>query len=243
MMNTPAQATTITASIQSVVLLTSDIYDITLKADSALAFEAGQYLEIILPDGTQSPFTIASAPSLLPEIHLHIQCNDFNDSAKKIMKHLQTQASVSIKLPMGICALTADIQKQLHDDPKKELILIASRTGFAQMKAILEHMFHHDLSNPITLYWAAPSADDFYYAHHVNAWQIQHAHFSLHQVITPSIDLHQFVLADKHLFASATVFACGSPDMVWHAHDAFVKKGMPSKAMHSDVFAFAPRKS
>ena len=57
------------------------------------------------------------------------------------MHHLQNETSVDVKLAMGDCALTENLFKKLHADLSRELILIASRTGFAQMKAILEHMF------------------------------------------------------------------------------------------------------
>src|SRR3546814_15986720 len=41
----------------------------------------------------------------------------------------------------------------LREDSDKPIVLLASGTGFAPVKAIVEHMAHHGIRRPAVLYW------------------------------------------------------------------------------------------
>ena len=50
----------------------------------------------------------------------------------------------------------------LREESDKPIIFVAGGTGFAPIKAIIEHVLHHDLLRPITLYWGVRSLRDLY---------------------------------------------------------------------------------
>ncbi|MGB1271980.1 MAG: hypothetical protein ACPG5T_07905, partial [Endozoicomonas sp.] len=65
-------------------------------------YKAGQYLEILLPDGEACAFSIASPPSVgQKNIELHIQASPDWVSAQKVIEALTSGNDVTVELPHG----------------------------------------------------------------------------------------------------------------------------------------------
>ena len=48
----------------------------------------------------------------------------------------------------------------LREDSDKPVVLLASGTGFAPVKAIVEHMIHKNIQRPVSLYWGGRRPQD-----------------------------------------------------------------------------------
>ncbi len=209
----------------------------------AVTFKAGQYLEIVLPI-KQCPFSIASAPHLAGHVEIHVRPTPNSDDSRQIEALLNTATAVDIEIPKGDCYL-----EQAPDNP---LILIAASTGVTQMKSIVEHLMVRGFKRPVYLYWGVLAAKDLYLSPMIRSWEHEHPNFHYIPVVSePATSpewsgrtglVGQIALADFDDPSDITVFVSGGPNMVYATLDAFVAKGMPAAAMHSDIFSYAPRK-
>ena len=236
--------------IAAVKKLNSDVFQVNLHlpatASLAAEFYAGQYLDIILPDGKQASFSIGSAPDNGRDLELHIRHVPESEMSCAIVAHLQTEKTVEIELPKGDCYLNASAIK-----PDTRLIFAAASTGFAQVKSVVEHLLANQLKNDIHIYWGARVEEDMYFESLPIQWEkdFENVHF-VPVVSEPENSpewagrvglLPTAVLEDYSDFENVEVFASGSPAMVYALLDACETKGFAKTHMHSDVFAYAPR--
>ncbi|MEZ5523533.1 MAG: NAD(P)H-flavin reductase [Pseudomonadales bacterium] len=228
------------------VPVNASVYRIVLQPgeDQGVNFKAGQYLNIQKPDGSSSPFSIASTPDQTGTLELHIDRHDTTDA---IIRHLQDERSIKVDLPLGDCHLPTP----LNFAPDAPIILVAASTGFAQMQSILLKLFNSATTNPIHLYWGTKRAEGFYLLDQIVQWQEKHNHFHFTPVVSDATEncqwqgreglLHQVIVEDFDDLSDAQVYISGSPLMVYATLDVLVEKGLPEEQAHSDVFSYAPR--
>ncbi|MEH6824202.1 MAG: NAD(P)H-flavin reductase [Motiliproteus sp.] len=230
--------------VQQVTLLTDDIYRVQLLLNAPVAHLAGQYLELLL-DEQAIPYTIASAPCQLPVLELQIQDQGEASLSSRVIDVFKTQPQVRVRLPLGDCYLN-----QAPVDAEQALIFIAAGTGFAQMKALIEHALAQNMPNPLHLYWGVREAEHLYGHELIEHWQHCHPQFQFHPVVSAPTTgdwsgrigvVHQSVLEDFERLDNARVYVCGSPAMVYAVEDDFRLRGMGDGQMHSDVYSYAPR--
>ena len=70
---------------------------------------------------------------------------------------------------------------RIRDQP---IILVASGTGFAPIKAIIEHALHHGIDRPMTLYWGARARRDLYLDELPGSGSQQHPNFTFIPVLS-----------------------------------------------------------
>src|SRR5690606_15495946 len=58
----------------------------------------------------------------------------------------------------------------LREDTDKPIILLGSGTGFAPLKAMVEHMVHQGVQREVTLYWGGRRPRDLYMSELVESW-------------------------------------------------------------------------
>ena len=133
------------------------VVQLQLPASDTLQYKAGQYIEFILRDGARRSYSMASAPHIAAEsktlkLHIrHMPGGKFTDHVFGEMKEKEIQR---IEGPFG--------SFYLREDSEKPMILLASGTGFAPIKAIIQHMQHTGISRPATLYWRGRRPADLY---------------------------------------------------------------------------------
>ncbi|WP_421682654.1 CDP-6-deoxy-delta-3,4-glucoseen reductase [Stutzerimonas urumqiensis] len=208
-----------------------------LPAGKPVSYHAGQYLLLQRPDGEFSAFSIASAPECGRELELHVLARDASSLA--LIEHLQAERLARVRLPFG--------DTHLADLPDGPLVLIAAGTGMAQMQSLIDHCRIAGFAHPVHLYWGVRHPDEFYEIPHWSAWE-QQPNLHLHRVVSEVCGwqgrcglLYQAVLEDFAELGSLSVYASGSPAMVYGTLDALVEAGMDAHQMRADVFAYAPR--
>jgi CDP-4-dehydro-6-deoxyglucose reductase len=139
----------------------------------------------------------------------------------------------------------------LREDSDKPIIFVASGTGFAPVKSILEHVFQG--RNPrgherqMVLYWGNRTRGDLYTPELPGSWQQQHDNFTFIPVLSEPLPsdnwngrtglVHQAVLQDFDDLSGYQVYACGTPAMVEAAHRDFTRlRGLPEEEFFSDAF-------
>ncbi|WP_187265468.1 hypothetical protein [Reinekea thalattae] len=234
--------TTTTATLHDILELTGDVWRVRLKPLTEYPFIAGQYTELVIDGFSYLFFTIASDPSQA-YVELHIQAG--SDKSNSLIEHLQRQPSVQLNPAAGRCTLDS---LTATDAP---LLLIASGTGFAQIKAIAEDQLAKNSQRPLYIYWTSHSLSQLYMLEKAEQWAKQFDHIHTAALISEQShweDKHQMlinsILSDhqEHI-ASCQAVTCGSPEMVYAVLDSLVEKGFNAEQMISDVFDFSPREN
>jgi len=223
--------------------LADDVMAIWLKLPSneRLQFLPGQYIDFLLKDGKRRSFSLANSPeedSLL-ELHIrHVPGGQFTDHVFGAMK------------PKDIMRISGPYGSFFLRESEKPAIFLAGGTGFAPIKSMLNHAFHHAVQREFVLYWGAKTLADLYQASVPSQWQQENKNFSFIPVLSePGAEdawpgrtgyVHQAVLADFADLSGYEVYACGAPPMIAAARRDFLARGLPEDAFFSDSFDFQP---
>ena len=213
-----------------------------LPANQNLRYRAGQYVEFILRDGSRRSYSMANAPHALGspaaiELHLrHMPGGKFTDH---VFSALKERDILRMEGPFGSFFL--------REDTGKPLILLASGTGFAPIKAIILELQHQASQRPAVLYWGVRRKADLYQ----NDWCEQMAAEMPQLSYVPVLSepttgdawsgrtgfVHQAVMADWPDLSRHQVYACGVPIMVESAQRDFITRcGLPAEEFYADSF-------
>jgi len=232
---------TLPCRVERMEKLADDVMALFLKlpANERLQFLPGQYLDFLLKDGQRRSFSLANAPEEdgLLELHVrHVPGGKFTDQVFGTMK---AKDIMRINGPHGSFFLR---------DSDKPVIFVVGGTGFAPIKSILAHAFHHEIDRQFVLYWGARGLRDLYQPDLPAQWQQQHAHFNYIPVLSDALPednwpgrtgyVHEAVLADFADLSGYEVYACGAPPMVQAARRDFMARGLPEDAFFSDAFDY-----
>jgi len=211
-----------------------------LAANQNFQFHAGQYVEFILRDGARRSYSMANAPHKLgtpAAIELHVRHMPGGKFTDHVFSNLKEKDILRMEGPFGSFFL--------REDSDKPMVLLASGTGFAPIKAIIERMQHLALTRPTVLYWGARKEADLY----LKDWAVQAAMTMPNLKFIPVLSepevgwtgrtgfVHEAVMADLPDLSAHQVYACGVPVMVDAAHRDFVAKcQLPDEEFYADSF-------
>ncbi len=223
--------------ITQVTTVREHLYQVLLSArDSAqFNYQAGQYLQILLPEWEPRPFSIANAPNEKHNIELHIQHYTDNDYTQKLIAHITEHSTLKLNGPYGKC-----IYQPIHQYP---IILLAGGTGFAPIKAIIEQAFIEDDQRPLHLFWGAKTLDDLYCHGLATSWQQRHNNFAYTPVLEESSPnwkgqlgrVHQAVVKTYPDLRHVQIYAAGPFAMITTALELFEQHSFNRVNMHSDA--------
>jgi CDP-4-dehydro-6-deoxyglucose reductase, E3 len=218
------------------------VMKLQLPATVAFKYRAGQYLEFILRDGARRSYSMATAPAHLgnpPAIELHLRHMPGGKFTDHVFGAMKEKDILRVEGPFGSFFL--------REDSAKPIVLLASGTGFAPIKAIVEHLRALGSTRPAVLYWGCRHKADLY--QHEWALEAATAMPSLRYVpvlseAKPEDDwrgrsgfVHQAVMADLPELSGHEVYACGAPVMVDAARRDFTARcGLPEEAFYADSF-------
>ena len=211
--------------------------ELRLPANDKLVFLAGQYVDLVLRDGTRRSFSMANAPHDDAFLQLHLR-NYGGPFSQHVFGAMKEKDILRVEGPFGTFFL--------REESTKPMILLASGTGFAPVKAIIEHMLHAGIQRSMTLYWGCRVRADLYMNDLAGQWQSDGwlRYVPVLSDATPADDwagrtgfVHRAVMEDFPDLSGHQVYACGAPVMVESAHRDFTSKcGLPEEDFFSDSF-------
>ena len=230
--------------IASMEKVSSDVMRIFLQlpATELMQYHAGQYVEFLLRDGSRRAYSMANAPHTLaadaPKVELHIRHmpgGKFTDHVFGSMKEKEIQR---VEGPQG--------SFYLREDSDTPIVLLASGTGFAPIKALMEHMQHKGITRPTRLYWGGRRPADLYMHDWVLAQLPLMPHLQYIPVVSDALPedgwngrtgfVHAAVLQDTPSLAGHQVYACGAPIVVDSAKRDYVASGLSEDDFFADSF-------
>ena len=226
--------------VQQLTRAADDVMIVRLKlpANERLQFLPGQYIDFLLKGGERRSFSMANPPHAdeLVELHIrHVAGGNFTDHVFGKMKERDI---LRFEGPLGTFFL--------REDSAKPIVFVASGTGFAPIKSIIEHALHKGISRPITLYWGGRRPADLYLHALAAGWAAQGA-LKYVPVISDALPqdawagragfVHRAVMQDFPDLSGHQVYACGVPIMVDAARKDFTTQcRLPEEEFFADSF-------
>ena len=235
---------TLPSRIERLERLAPDVIELHLRlpASERLQFLAGQYIDILLKDGKKRSFSLANAPHDDALLQLHIRHVPGGLFTEQVFSTMKVRDILRFNGPHG--------SFYLREDSAKPMILLAGGTGFAPIKAIVEHAMAENCRRPMVIYWGARARVVLYLDALPQQWAAAHPNIRYVPVLSePAAGdawagrtglVHQAVMADFPDLSGHQVYACGSPAMIEAARIDFTSRcQLPEEEFFADVFSYS----
>ena len=194
------------------------LMQLKLPANEKLVFLAGQFIEFLLKDGSRRSFSIANPPHAAELIELHVRHVAGGHFTDHVFEKMKERDILRFEGPLGTFFL--------REESDKPIVFVASGTGFAPIKAVIEHALHKGIKRQMTLYWGGRRPKDLYMNELAEAWPFRYV-----PVISDALPedhwtgrsgfVHRAVMRDFPDLSRCQVYACGVPVMVDAARKDF----------------------
>lgn len=229
-----ADPRTLPCRIQALEKVSPDVLKVTLRLppNSRFTFQPGQYIDVIGPGGVRRAYSIANAPT--PQEHLELHIRQVEGGAMSRYWFEQAKANDLLRLhgPLGTFFL--------RDIAGLDLVFLATGTGIAPIKALLEQLAQQpDRPASLSVYWGNRFEADHYWdaslpqagqryvpvlSRPASSWSGARGH------------VQDVALQTSHDWARTRVYACGYDAMIHSARDQLVAAGLAEQHFHSDAF-------
>ncbi|MBN3493432.1 FAD-binding oxidoreductase [Vibrio neptunius] len=227
---------TLPCKVASIEYPTSDIIIIKLRFPPTAQFDylPGQYIDLSFK-GVKRSYSIANTKSDAKEVELHIRRVDDGKMSQLLFDFdLKLNTLMRIEGPKGTFFVREGV---------KPLIMIATGTGIAPIKAAVEQLISNKDPRPVYIYWGMRYSAEIYDT-------------GLESIAESSDNIHFFpvlsrerkvamgkvgyvqsaVLQDFGSLELYDIYACGSPQMIEQAKESFEKNGLLIDNFFSDAF-------
>ena len=197
----------------------------------------GQYMNVHLGDGTHRSFSMASLPNARTvDFHVRrIPGGRFTDSH---LRRVVPGHALEVELPLGAF--------RYHAEDQRPIVMVATGTGLAPIKSILESLMDDEDCPPVSLYWGMRTESDLYLDLEIRGWGPRLYDFQYVPVLSRASTgwqgrrghVQEAVLADLPDLAGHSIYLCGSPAMIADAKHAFLARGADLEHIYADGFSF-----
>jgi CDP-4-dehydro-6-deoxyglucose reductase len=230
----PARVTTLEKVSHDVMVIR-----LQLPANDTLRYHAGQYIEFILRDGARRSYSMANAPHNGPGVELHIRHMPGGKFTDHVFTAMKEKEILRVEGPFG--------SFYLREDSDKPMVLLASGTGFAPIKALIEQLQFKGSTRPMTLYWGGRRPADLYMDGWVHERAAEMPNLRYVPVISNALPednwtgrtgfVHKAVLEDLPDLSGHQVYACGAPIVVDSARAEYSALAhLPPDEFYADAF-------
>lgn len=221
------------------------VLSLKLPQQERFRFLAGQYIDILLRDGSRRSFSLANAPQQDDVIDIHVRRVPDGKFTGHVFTGLKEKDLLRFRGPLGTFFLRAD------DAPQADVpaLLIAGGTGFAPIKSMVEDAQARGIKRPLHFYWGARGPQDLYMHDLALRWQRELPDFRYTPVLSDAGGahawngrtgwVHEAVMADYSSLQGVAVYASGPPPMIEAIRTHFPPRGLDPQRLYYDSFEFA----
>ncbi|MCX5516795.1 CDP-6-deoxy-delta-3,4-glucoseen reductase [Kaistia algarum] len=225
--------------VAAVQRLTADVVHLKLALPVGLnlTFLPGQHINILLEDGSARSFSMASRPAADGMIDLHVRQIPGGRFTSGHLGALKPGDALDLELPLGSFFLRDDF---------RPLILVATGTGLAPIKSIVEALFDDPTPPPVALYWGMRTEADLYLHREIESWAERLEDFRYIPVLSRAGEgwqgrrgyVQDAVVEDVDDLEEHAVYLCGSPGMISSAKHLLIAHGASVNHIYADSFLF-----
>jgi CDP-4-dehydro-6-deoxyglucose reductase len=222
-------------------MLSHDVVGLSVQLPRGEPFRylPGQYVDFLLADGRRRSLSIANAHAPDETLEFHLRVTPHGWFAHYAQEQLAARAILRIEGPLGAF--------YLREDSTRPVVMMAGGTGFAPLKAMVEHQLRAGLSRPLHLFWGARSRRDLYLHALAEAWAREQPQLRYTPVLSePDADwagerglVHEAVLRAHPDLTGREIYMAGPPVMVHAGKQAFVQAGLDADHLYYDSFDYA----
>lgn len=224
-------------------LLSPDVMglQLTLPKNHSFKYLPGQYIDILLRGSRRRSFSIANVAGQGSVITLHIRRVPGGEFTNHVFTDLKERDLLRFQGPFGTFFL--------REDSTGPMVFMAGGTGFAPIKAIIEHALASNVSRPMHLFWGVRARRDLYMRELAESWALARDQFQFTPVLSEPLAkdqwrgktgwVHEAVIGTYPDLSEFEVYASGPPPMIEAAKAAFFPCGLSSECFYFDSFEFA----
>ena len=224
--------------VSRIETLTPTIKGIWLKLDRAIDFQAGQYVQIIMP-GVEGgrPFSIANAPEDIArtgELEINVRIVEGGTGTAYLHNQLKVGDKLRVSGPYG--------RFFVRSSEKEPIIFMAGGSGLSSPRSMIVDLLAQGTQQEITLIYGQRNLAELYYDAEFKALAQQHKNFhyvpALSEDATGFDGLKGFVhdAAKEHFngdFSGHKAYLCGPPVMI----EACLSTLMQGRLYERDIYA------
>lgn len=227
---------TLPCRIDSIERLAPDVIRVRLRLPPAAQFDflPGQYIEVIGPGGIRRSYSLANSDFSDKRLELHIREVVGGAMSDYWFNQAKVEDLLRLHGPLGTFFL--------RPPADADLVFLATGTGIAPVKAILESVTKLAPENrprSATLLWGGRTEEDLYF----DAGSLVE---NLRFIPVLSRGNSRWIGAKGHVqdallalnpdLRNATIYACGSDSMIHGAKAALVNAGLAQDRFYADAF-------
>jgi len=229
-----ATARTWPCRVQLLERLSSDVMRVVLRLPPVgeFSFRPGQYVDVIGHGGVRRSYSVACAPTGGKQIELHIRQVRGGTMSDYWFEHAAPNDLLRLHGPLGTFFI--------RETTGLDLVFLATGTGIAPIKAMLEDLAtHNDQPQSTTVYWGGRVPSDIY-------WDPTKSEAMLRfvPVLSRAGDewtgvrghVQDALLRERRDWRRVAVYACGSEAMIHAARAQLLSAGLPERRFYSDAF-------
>ena len=226
---------TMPSRIVSLDRLAPDVMKVVLKTPplSTMRFLPGQYVDV-LAAGVRRSYSLASAPRADGLLKLLVKRYAGGVLSDYWFNQAKANDQIRIEGPFGTFFL--------RDDGPANILFLATGTGIAPIKALLEELAADPAraaQHRVSVFWGNRRAEDFCWTPDLLSLQLDFHHLlSGPDTQWPGARGYVQDAALRHGInaADTVVYACGSDAMIASARQALLTMGLPPRRFFSDAF-------
>lgn len=226
------------ATVQLVEPLTPDIMRLLLQLpeEADCDYRPGQHMNIHLPGAGERSFSMASAFPFGNEVEFHIRRIPGGFFTEQRLAALKPGDLLDVEIPRGnFC---------YRPDDWRPMLFVATGTGIAPIRAILESLLDDEDCPPVSLYWGMRTEADLYAREELESWADRLFEFNFVPVLSKADDtwsgrrgrVQQAIREDFDDLSEHAFYICGSPEMVAQTKHTVLELKGELDYIYSDSF-------
>ncbi len=234
------------AKVQSIQRLADDVVAVALRLPpgQVLQYFAGQYIDVTRRDdvrneGVRRSYSLANAPRADHQVELHVRQVPGGEMSRYWFDDIKPNDLLQLRGPMGAFFL--------RGIAGKSLVMLATGTGIAPVKAMLESVTRltpADAPRSLMLLWGGREPADLYW----DPCSLDFGNAGVALQYVPVLSradtnwggergyVQEVLLRQCQDFSDTVVYACGSDAMINGARKALLAAGLDHRQFHSDAF-------
>lgn len=224
------------AQVISKKLLTSDIIELRLSKPANFHYQAGQFVQWLVPDGAaviRRPYSLSSAPHD-QEIEFCVKILP-GGVASALAEQLQPNETLQIQGPRG---------KFVHAGENTPLYFIATGAGVAPIMGLIrDELEYKKTDDEIRLLWGNRSEGDVFWNDRLESLKQAYDNFSYHLTLSqPKAGGGWSGLRGRvtdhilHHLVNHEFFLCGNAAMVKDVRQLLLENGVMGEKIHFEIF-------
>lgn len=205
-----------------------------LPPTSNFSFIPGQYIDVIGINGTRRSYSLANASFSDKLLELHIRAVSGGTMSDYWFNHAKLNDLLRLNGPLGTFFL--------RECAKTDIFFLATGTGIAPVKAMLESLMHvpeNQQPQSITVLWGGRKPEDLYID--IAAIPGKHRYIPVVSRLNEGWTgargyVQDILLSTTSNLNKAAVYACGSDSMIRDAKKLLSNAGLPTVRFYSDAF-------